>query len=278
MTTDRLTIALISEVFYDADGPKRLEERLGQARAAGADAALLPELPCHPWSPATRQARGQDAEPAQGARWQMQSQAAAAAGIALIGGTIVQDDSTGVRRNTALVFDARGDLLATYCKMHLPREPGFWETDHYEPGLEPATVIQGLAVPVGIQICSDANRPEGTHVLGALGATAVLVPRATELATWDRWRVVFRANALTSCCYVLSVNRPAPESDVLIGGPSIAVDPDGQVLAESTDPITIATVETSKVREAARSYPGYLPVQKDAYAAAWSGAARRLTD
>ena len=66
---------------------------------------------------------------------------------------------------------------------------------------------------------------------------AILVPRASEERTYQRWKIVFRANALTSGCYVLSVNRPDPEEGVLIGGPSIAVDPNGAVLLETTDRI-----------------------------------------
>jgi predicted amidohydrolase len=35
----------------------------------------------------------------------------------------------------------------------------------------------------GIQVCSDVNRPEGSLLLGALGAEAIVCPRATEAAT-----------------------------------------------------------------------------------------------
>ena len=49
---------------------------------------------------------------------------------------------------------------------------------------------------------------------------AILIPRASEEKTYQRWKIVFRANALTGCSYVLCVNRPDPEEGVLIGGPS----------------------------------------------------------
>ena len=55
-------------------------------------------------------------------------------------------------------------------------------------------------------------------------------------------------HARTSACYVLSVNRPEAEDGVLIGGPSIAVDPFGQVMVETTDPIAVATLTSSVVR------------------------------
>ena len=70
-----------------------------------------------------------------------------------------------------------------------------------------------------MQVCSDTNRPQGTHLLAAQGAAAVLIPRATEEATYQRWKVVFRANALTNSCYVLSVNRPARSRACCLAAP-----------------------------------------------------------
>lgn len=271
---DSLTVALISEVFFSADGPQRLRDRLTEARQRGAELAVLPELPLNPWSPATKTRRDDDAEPQDGPRQQTQRQIAADVGIGLIGGAIVTDPDTGRRFNTALAINADGELLATWRKSHIPEEPGFWETSHYDGGLAFPTPMHGFGLPVGIQICSDINRPEGTHLLGAAGALAVFNPRATELATYDRWRVVFRANALTSAVYVLSVNRPAPEQDVLIGGPSIVVAPDGAVICETTETIALATIERKKVDAARIAYPGYLPVRADVYAAGWSTIAR----
>ena len=76
-----------------------------------------------------------------------------------------------------------------------------------------------MAEPVEVRLGRAAIR------LGAQGAVAMINPRASEEATYQRWKTVWRANALTSCCYVLSVNRPHPEDGVLIGGPSVVLDP-----------------------------------------------------
>jgi N-carbamoylputrescine amidase len=204
-----------------------------------------------------------------------QAKAAAGAGIGLVGGIIHRDEATGRRTSRALVFDRSGRLVGSYEKLHLPEEPGFWETSHYEPGTQAPERIDAFGLPVGVQICSDINRPEGSHLLGAQGAMAVLAPRASEERTYQHWKIVFRANALTSCCYVLSVNRPHPEDGVLIGGPSIAVDPNGQVLVETTDPIAIVTIDAGVVQRARIAYPGYLPVRARLYADAWGELAGR---
>ena len=270
----RLTVALISEVYWEPDGVERLKQRLAEVAARGADVAVLPELPLNPWSPATREPNEDDAEPMDGPRATAQAEAAAEAGIGLIGG-IIHRDHDGRRTSRALVFDREGELVTTYEKLHLPEEDGFWETSHYEAGTAPPQRIDAFGVPIGLQICSDNNRPEGTHLLGAQGAMAMINPRATEERTYQRWKVVFRANALTSCCYVLSVNRPHPEAGVLIGGPSVVVDSRGEVIVETTDPVVLTTIEASAVLDARKGYPGYLPVRARLYADAWDEIARR---
>jgi len=268
-TDGRLTVALVSEVFWQPDGLGRLDQRLDEAARRGADIALLPELPLHPWRPATTTAVDDDAEPMGGPRMTAQATAARRAGIGLIGG-IIHRDADGRRTSRALVFDASGELVSTFDKIHLPEEPGFWETSHYEPGVTVARPIDAFGLRIGVQICSDNNRPEGTHLLGAMGAEAILVPRASEEATYQPWKVVFRANALTSAAYVLSANRPDPEQGVLIGGPSVAIDPTGYALVETTDRLALVTLDRSVITKARVDYPGYLPIRADLYADAWA--------
>jgi predicted amidohydrolase len=271
----RLTVALISEVFWQPDGIARLNERLSQAAERGADLAVLPELALNPWRPSTQVPVDEDAEPMGGPRSLQLAAAARAARIGLIGGIIHRDPATQRRTSRSLVFDASGTLVATYEKLHLPQEPGFWEADHYEPGTEAPRRIDAFGMPIGVQVCSDTNRPEGSHLLGAQGVQAILIPRATEEATYLHWRLVFRANARTTTCYVLSVNRPDPEDGVLIGGPSIAVDPFGTVLLETTDGIGLVTLDSAVVAKAKVAYPGYLDVRARLYADAWNEIAGR---
>ena len=268
--SDTLSVALISEVFWQPDGARRLTDRLKAAADQGAELALLPELPMNPWRPATKDAVNDDAEEEGGRRTQAMAEAARSAGVGVVGGIIARDPTSGRRTSRALLVDARGQIVARYEKLHLPEEPGFWETSHYEPGTAAPRPVEGSGLSVGVQICSDINRPEGSHLLGAQGAEAILAPRATEQRTYPRWNVVFRANALTSCAYVLSVNRPEPEEGVLIGGPSIAVDPNGQVLVETTDALAVVTLDRAVVAQARVDYPGYLPIRAQLYAKAWA--------
>jgi predicted amidohydrolase len=272
VSADRLAVALITDVFHGADGASRLHDRLREARTLGAEAAILPELPLNPWRPVVRAPVDDDAELENGPRQRSMEEAARSAGVALIGGAIVRDSATGRRHNTAVMYSQDGELLARYRKVHLPSEEGFWESDHYEPGGCLPDVVRVADFPVGVQICSDVNRPAAANILGARGALAVLVPRATPPETYPRWRVVLRASAVTSTAYVVSVNRPA-EPGMPIGGPSIAIRPDGEVVAETTEPVVVVPLEAETVFAARRSYPGYLAVLPELYASGWESAA-----
>jgi len=272
---ETLTVALISDVFFDETGPRRLRERLREAKDRGAELAMIPEIGCNPWSPATKTVLDEDAEPIGGPRHKMQQAAAKEVGIGLIGAAIVRNEQ-GSRRNRALVFDATGAEVGHYEKLHVPDEPGFWEVYHYDQGTYFPRRIDGFSMPIGVQVCSDINRPGGCHILGAQGVEAILAPRASELATYRKWRPVFIANAISSCAYVLSVNRPAPEQGVLLGGPSIAVAPSGEVLVETTEPVAVVTLERAAVEQARRDYPGYLPVRADLYVEGWKWAAKQM--
>jgi N-carbamoylputrescine amidase len=271
---DRLSVALLSECFFGDDAPERLTERLREAKRRGAELVLLPELPLQPWCPWTQAASADDAEEERGPREELLRRACQAAGVGAVGG-VIRRSVGGRRESRVLLVDERGELLATYGKIHLPEEDGFWETSHYEPSQDPPEVVAFHDFPVGFQICSDVNRPTGSLLLGAQGALAVLSPRSTERVTWPRWEIVLRANAITACTYVLSVNRPSAEFGVLIGGPSIAIDPRGEVLTQTLEPLAVVTLLRERVMECRKLYPGYVETFPTLYARAWEELAKR---
>ncbi len=269
MSPAHLTVALVTDTFPNDDDAPRLHDRLRAARDLGASLAVLPELPLNPWTPLTRQPSRADAEDPHGPRHRLLAAAARRAGLAVLGGAIVRDPGTGRRHNAALLLDADGQSLLLYRKIHLPDEEGYWEAHHYEPGDRLHTPARLAGWGIGVQICSDANRPQGCNALGAMGAEVILVPRATPPETWPRWELVLRTNAVTGCAYVISVNRPGTRSGGVVGGPSIAIGPSGDVLLETTDPVAVVTLERAALEAAREEYPGYLDVRADVYEEAW---------
>jgi N-carbamoylputrescine amidase len=267
-----LKVALIADTFFCRRAAERLRQRMSEAKCQGAKLAILPEIPLQQWAPATKHPCDEDAEPLGGSRCQMLSAIAKEFEMHLIGGAIIK--SQGRRYNTTLVYNDEGILVDTYRKMHLPAEPGFWEGDHYEVGDAPPHIIQSL-VPLGIQTCSDINRPEGSHMLGAMGAELIACPRANEAKHFDAWRPVFQANARCSSAYVVSVNRPVLENGVEFGGPSIVVDPSGCVMLESTAPVCTFELDRAAVERARQDYPGYLSVRAGCYSTGWAAIAQQ---
>jgi len=270
MEQGTLVVAIVTEVFPDPASWSRLSDTLGEAGERGARLAVLPELPLNPWSPASKISLAEDAEEMDGPRQEVLSAAAAETGVGVLGGAIIRDPVTGVRHNTALLYDGSGACLARYRKIHLPEEEGFWETSHYEPGWEPPDVVRDFPLAVGIQICSDVNRPSGFQLLSAMGAEVVLAPRCTPPQTFERWRLVLRANAVTSGCYVISSNRPATFPDGLIGGPSIAISPTAEVILETSERMATITLSRRVVESARNDYPGYLKMYPEVYARGWA--------
>ena len=267
MADGRLAVALVHEVFFGDGAVERLDALLIQAREAGAELALLPELPFDPWIPATRRASAGDAEDRDGPRHRLLRAAARRGELAVLGGAIVVKD--GIRRNRVLLADADGRIVSRYDKLHVPLEEGFWEREHYEPGVELTAPCDRFGLRLGLQICSDMQRPQLVTALAAMGAEAILAPRATPPSSHERWRTVLCAAAVASACYVVSINRPRAERGVSIGSPSMIIAPDGEMLEETVEPLTVVTLERSAVETAREEYPGCLDVRADLYAKAW---------
>ncbi len=262
---DSLKLALIREIF---NSEEELVLCLNEARKQGADLAVLPELPLNEWSPATKKAEIHDAEYQGGRRETILCNAAKKAGIAVLGG-VIRIESDGHRINLALLVSPQGNIIGSSAKHVLPDEEGFWECDHYEPTEDPPEVIEFMGSKVGIQICSDINRPTAAQLLAAQGAHVILAPRATSRSSWKRWRLAYRAAALTASVWVVSVGRPRPEFGVEMGGPSLVVDPMGEVTLETRERIATVVLDRRAVEDARQSYPGYLAWPAKTYITGW---------
>jgi predicted amidohydrolase len=99
-------------------------------------------------------------------------------------------------------------------------------------------------------------------VLAARSAEAIVNPRATEAATWERWKPCSRHCADDGSCAVGESSgrvRRAPWRS------SIVVGPNGDVMIESTDPLVVATLDRDVIATA-RSPIGLSSVFSKLYA------------
>jgi nitrilase len=179
--------------------------------------------------------------------------------LCVIGGTIpLQAGTAGKVRNSTLVFDANGERLTRYDKIHLF---GFRrDTEHYDESatIEAGTAVTTFASPAGrtgLAVCYDLRFPELFRALGEVDL--IVLPAAfTHTTGCAHWEVLLRARAIENQCYLM-----APAQGGLhpggrrTWGHTMIIDPWGEILAcvqegpavvvADLDPARIAAVRTS---------------------------------
>lgn len=188
------------------------------------------------------------AEPIPGPRTAALGEIARRHGVWLVPGSLPERGGPGAGDgeaiyNTAVVFDPRGRLVASYRKVFPWRPYEAWT-----PGSSWVTFDVPDVGRFGLSICYDSWFPESTRQLGWLGADVVLNIVKTVGADRAHELVLARANAIVNQVYFLSLNAAGPVG----AGRSIYVDPDGDVLVEvpDADPtVTVVELDPDRVRE-----------------------------
>ncbi|AXE40092.1 carbon-nitrogen hydrolase family protein [Acidipropionibacterium virtanenii] len=228
-----------------------VRDRTARAADAGAELVIFPE--------ATMRAFGHSlkgvAEPLDGPFASAVQEIAARHGATIALGIFTPGDGGRVR-NTLLVAGPDG-ILAAYDKIHLFDAFGFAESDTVTPGSEP-TVCRIGGVPVGLAVCYDVRFPNLFVRLADAGAKVIILPASWGAGTTDeqradkldQWRLLTRARALDSTCFIVAVGQgdPATIGQEPSGAPtgighSMAVAPDGWVLCELGDGVEFRVID-----------------------------------
>jgi deaminated glutathione amidase len=209
---------------------ERVQTALREAAGGGADLAVFPE--------ATQVRFGSDlqaaAEPLDGPFCSGLAAAAKDTGVGLVAG-VFEPAPDGRVYNTAVVFDGRGELVASYRKLHLFDAFGHRESDQVAAGSAP--VVCTLAgVRAGLAICYDVRFPELFRALAAGGAELVVLPAAWAAGLFkeEHWVTLVRARAIENTVWVAAVGQvPDPDERATRAatgvGRSMLVDPLGVV-------------------------------------------------
>jgi N-carbamoylputrescine amidase len=245
----------------DADGgalEAGWERVVEHARRYRPELAVLPELPFAPWLPATDAVDPQAWADAVAAheRW-LHRVPELGADVVVASRPIVRH---GHRSNEGFVWVAGEGVVGGRAKAFLPDEAGFHEATWYERG---PVRFDPFATPVGqvgVLLCTELWFPEHARALGQAGVGLLAAPRATPVESRHRWEAVARVDAITAGAYLLTANRSGRAGPATFGGGSWVVDPDGEVLARTTQASPAATVEIDPevARAARRSYPRYV--------------------
>jgi deaminated glutathione amidase len=184
--------------------------------------------------------------------------------VTLVGGGMPErNPDAAVPFNTAVVFDDRGALAASYRKIHLfdvdlADGTVLKESACTAPGSEPVVVpVAGFGV--GLSICYDLRFPELYRRLVDAGAELLLVPAAFTLHTGkDHWHVLLRARAIEAQCYVAAAaqwgKHPLGRTTY---GHALVADPWGTVIAECSDGVgfALARIESKNLESVRASLP-----------------------
>lgn len=183
----------------------------------------------------------------------------------LLGSFNERSDEEARCYNTSVLFDASGQRVATYRKIHLfdvdvSPEVRFQESETVKPGREVVVAETPLGI-LGFSICYDLRFPALYQQLRDRGAELIAIPSAFTLTTGRaHWTPLVRARAIETQSYVLAPAQQGRHDDDGLResfGHAMIVDPWGQVLAMAADGpgLAVAEIRPERVHSIRRAVP-----------------------
>jgi len=233
---------------------------IAAAAARGAQLVALPEYFCIMGMKDTDKVDAREA-PGDGPIQAFLSNTAKKHALWIVGGSVpLVSADPGRVRNSSLVYNAEGGLVARYDKIHLfgfqLGDEHYHEARTIEPGDTPVTVDTPFG-RLGLSICYDLRFPELYRAMKDVDI--ILVPSAfTETTGRAHWETLLRARAIENLAYVLA---PAQGGRHANGrethGDSMIIDPWGMVLDRLPRGagVVIADVNLERMQGLRRSLP-----------------------
>lgn len=165
--------------------------------------------------------------------------------------------------NRSLLINSSGDVIARYDKIHmfdvdLANGETYRELRNYRPG-DRAVLADLPWGRLGLTVCYDLRFPALYRALAETGATMLAIPSAFTQQTGEaHWHVLNRARAIENGCYVFAAAQGGRhENGRDTYGHSLIVDPWGGVLAEGgVEPdVVIAEIDLAQAADARSRIP-----------------------
>jgi NAD+ synthase (glutamine-hydrolysing) len=225
----KLALAQIDPVVGDLEGNRGLIlARIEEARTAGADLVLLPELAVTGYPPEDLLLRPGFVR---AARSSVELIAAATRGIVALVGAPLFD---GVLFNACAIC-ADGAIAGWAKKWHLPNYGVFDEKRYFASGSEPA-LVDVAGMKIGITICEDMWIPgPPTTDLAAAGAELVVNLSASpfHVGRAQERESIFSTRAKECGLRVALCNTVGGQDELIFDGHSLVIESDGSVLARA---------------------------------------------
>src|SRR5215218_1228824 len=225
----RLALVQMNSVVGDLDGNRaRILARLGEAREAGADLVLFPELVVTGYPPEDLLLRPGFVRAAEAS---LRAIAAEVRGVvALVGVPLFDRDLY----NACAVL-ADGDVAAVYRKRFLPNYGVFDEERYFAPGNELVLLRHG-EVLIGPTVCEDVWQPGPPATdLTLAGAELITNISASPFHVGkDREREeMLVTRARDNACFLAFCNAVGGQDELVFDGHSVVLDDEGRVLARA---------------------------------------------
>jgi NAD+ synthase (glutamine-hydrolysing) len=225
----RLALAQMNTVVGDLDGNlERIAERLEEAREAGAELVLFPELATTGYPPEDLLLRPGFLK---AAAKTLDAVAAKTKGItALVGAPHLDRDLFNA---CAVCVD--GDVRAMYRKQFLPNYGVFDEDRYFQPGDELVLLRCGETL-VGPTVCEDIWQPgppatdlalAGAHVVANISASPFHLGKGTEREE------MLATRARDNSCWIAFVNAVGAQDELIFDGHSLVLDEEGTIVARA---------------------------------------------
>jgi predicted amidohydrolase len=198
-------------------------------------------------------------------------------GLWVLCGSLWEKNPTGgKKKNTSVLLDPKGQVVATYSKLHLfdatlPDGSRSLESDQVEPG-DRLVVADTELGKLGFSICYDVRFPELYRYLALQGAEVIFVPAEFNRGTGEKhWEPLLRARAIENGCYIVAPGQVGVKQTVNGAYPcyghSMVVDPNGVVIAQADQQVgvTIAEIDLGLVAEQRRRLPVLANRRTDVY-------------
>jgi len=225
----KIALAQFNPTVGDLAGnAERLASLAQEARAAGAEVMVTPELALCGYPPEDLALRADFY--AENAFYLETLARELPAGLALVVGHPLME---GERRFNAASVLRDGRVLATYRKQHLPNYSVFDETRTFDEG-DRACVFEHGGVRFGINICADIWFPGPAEQAAEAGADVLLVLNASpfhSLKQEERY-VVARERVAESGLGLVYVNMAGGQDELVFDAASFALDPQGALTAQ----------------------------------------------
>ncbi|MGH2971530.1 MAG: NAD+ synthase [Gaiellaceae bacterium] len=225
----RLVLAQINPTVGDLDGNRALIlERLEEAKDAGADIAIFPELAVTGYPPEDLLLRPGFVHAAERSLEQI---AHASRGVTLLVGTPHLDRDL----YNACAVCSGGEVKALVKKRFLPNYGVFDEFRYFAPGNELYLFEHGDAL-IGVTVCEDMWQPGPPATDLALAGAQLLVNVSASPfhVGKDREREeMFRTRARDNNAYVAFCNTVGGQDELIFDGHSAVIDDEGDVIARA---------------------------------------------